>query len=280
MKVRSSPSRQVSFLAWQSHTADVYQNYNDHHRVYGRAVLPAAAYIVAILTAHQQLHRRSSCTIEDLGFHQVLACDATDDPRLEVIFDPLRCRYDIYCTSGDALSSLDSYASGTIAVDGDVPTPRLDLIAIRARCIASMDIDSAYSMLRHCNLHYGPYYQCIQGLTRRTGESLAKIEQHIDIENTDGFPLHPTTLDACFQSLIAAVDENMIRQNGHPYLPVRLKRIRYFANPGERFYCHTVLTKQNRRMIISDLRLVDSSGRTFVEAEGLCCLRAQRNIFV
>jgi len=96
---------------------------------------------------------------------------------------------------------------------------------------------------------------------------LAHIRLHagLSAENPDYF-LHPTLLDGCFQSLIAATSEK-----SHFYMPVSIRRINYHAKPGNAVWCHGKLNLLNEHSIEGEFTLFDEHGHVLVEVTGLRC---------
>jgi hypothetical protein len=81
-----------------------------------------------------------------------------------------------------------------------------------------------YEGLDNQGLNYGPYFRPMKQVSIGKDRVLVKIEADERIENNKGeYLLHPTILDATFQSFVAAVvsDETSATD---PYVPVKIER--------------------------------------------------------
>jgi hypothetical protein len=249
--------------------------YLDDHRVAGQIVVPAAEYVAAGLAVYQQAHRRPVRELEDLRFREALVIDSPDELTLSVTYDPTAFEYQVSSRSKEGLSRRRMHASGKLVRDVARPIHHMDLTAIRNRCTVSMSSEEIYSTLRRCGLWYGPYFQRIRSLWRRPGEVLAYIEPHEELRRQDTHTLHPTILDACFQSLAAALDDAGTKGISRPFLPVRIQSVRVYHRPAGSIHSHGILKSNTDRMIIGDIRLFDEAGALVAEIGSLRCLRAR-----
>lgn len=78
--------------------------------------------------------------------------------------------------------------------------------------------------------------------------------------------MHPTILDASFQTLLAAAD--MEDNQNHTMLPVSIQQLMFTMTPCEKCYCFGKITKSNKLDIDGDLVLFDESGNVLIKIHG------------
>src|SRR5205814_4412904 len=104
---------------------------------------------------------------------------------------------------------------------------------------------------------YGPRFQGIEHVWRGSDELLGELV--LREPAGDGYQLHPTVLDACFQLLIAALpggsESGQSAADG--YLPVGIDRVRLFGRPTGRLWAHARVVERSERALIGDLLLID-----------------------
>jgi acyl transferase domain-containing protein len=257
---------------WEGPLNEQLLGYLQHHRVEGAAVFPGAAYVEAGLAIHRQLYRQEDLALENLKFHRTLLLNNGDQAILRVVCDDRTGSFTIYSRNQCETSDWLQHAGGILSTESLEPSYPVKLRQLRHRCCEPVDIEQLYRQLYNSGLQYGPYFRAIRKLWRAPGEVLAHIELHEAlIPSGSRYCLHPTLLDACFQSLIATLE---VADGEHPlYLPVRIGRVRYRASPGQRFCCHGHLSRQSKGGIEADFGLYDDDGNVFADVRGLRCLR-------
>jgi len=253
--------------AWQGAINQQFLPYLNDHRVDELVVMPGAAYVEAGLAAFNQATGDTACAIEQLYFHQALILSGNEsEPFTHVDYDPENGQYAFHSHYQDTALDWTLHASAKILpmVSESKTIAHQDILQ---RCSEKVDVAELYAELNERGLSYGPYFQTIQQLQRGHNEVLAHIQLHtgLSTENPDYF-LHPTLLDGCFQSLIAATSEK-----DDFYMPVSIKRISYHAKPGNAVWCHGKLSQLNEHSIEGELTLFDEHGQVLVEVAGLRC---------
>ncbi|MBS0423301.1 MAG: SDR family NAD(P)-dependent oxidoreductase, partial [Proteobacteria bacterium] len=253
--------------AWQGAINQQFLPYLNDHQVDELVVMPGAAYVEAGLAAFNQATGDTACAIEQLFFHQALILSGNEsEPFTHIGYDPENGQYAFHSHYQDTSLDWTLHASAKIlpAVLESKIIARPDILQ---RCNEKVDVGELYAELNERGLSYGPYFQTIQQLQRGHNEVLAHIQLHTGLlsEYPDYF-LHPTLLDGCFQSLIAATSEK-----DHFYMPVSIKRISYHAKPGNAVWCHGKLNLLNEHSIEGELTLFDEHGHVLAEVTGLRC---------
>ena len=117
-------------------------------------------------------------------------------------------------------------------------------------------------------LDYGPAFQRLAELWRQDGEAIARLQS--PAKGTSGHSadwLHPTLLDACFQTLGAALPQAADRSSA-PAMPVGLGRLQILHAPEGGLWAHARLTT-TPGSIEGNILLLDDSGQVVARVSGL-----------
>ncbi len=115
-------------------------------------------------------------------------------------------------------------------------------------------------------------FRCIETAWRRDGEVLGRVQLPSSLEwESARYQIHPTVLDACFQLLLLAVPDADSAERQTLYLPVQINRLRFFARPGAKLWCHARLVHSGGRAVVGDIKILDETGRVLIDIEGFRC---------
>ncbi len=257
--------------------------YLEDHRVDDLVVLPGAAYVEGGLIAHRQLTGAQACALENLEFHQALVVEDAHESLLRLTYDGHAREYSIYSRAKDDKLHWRLHATGTLSQLAPPVRDHLPLSQLRERCRDQVTADAHYRRMAERGLQYGPQFQGIQSLWRGDDQVLARIEvEQSSPTSAEGYRLHPTLLDAAFQSLIAILDRDDGAGSAQLYLPVRIDQIRFHDSPQGHCWSYGCLTRRTPELVEGDLTLCGDDGQVLVEVRGLQCravaVRQQRAI--
>ena len=199
---------------WQTRLSTQACPWLADHRVDGRPVLPASAYVEMALAAGRAL-----------GAEQVLLQDVVFRSALFLSDQAAHCVQSVVCRNApDAfsfrVSSLPAAAergaswtwnaAGTLrlgaaasAVGGAEP---LAIEGILARCRESASGAEHYEAMEARGMSYGPSFQGVRRVWHRDGEALAEVRLPEPLAaEANAYAIHPALLDACFQAVVAAL---------------------------------------------------------------------------
>ncbi len=252
---------------WQSRLNHQFLPYLNDHRVDGLVVMPGAAYIEAALSAHAQLFGDTTCSLENLSFHQALILESDKDPVVHITLNPETGDYAFFSKEPANHFDWQLHATGKVKA-GVIESPSAEsLESISGRCTEVVDLDELYTSLGQRGLSYGPYFRTIVQMRRGHAEVLARVDLILEQEEAFGvYYLHPTMLDGCFQSLIACLEDD-----DHFYMPVSIRKLTYYRHPSKLLWCHGTLSYVHPDSIEGHLSLYNDDGYLCVEIEGLYC---------
>ena len=244
--------------AWSQALNPNYLPYLPDHEVDGLVVLPGAAYVELGFAIRHEAGCGTAGAIEDLRFAKALVIGAREEPELRTVYNPGSREYGVYSRAGEGNPWL-LHATGRLSLLPPGESPRLDFEAIRARSVEHRDSALHYRSMEARGLRYGPWFQGVRELWRDADgrEVLARIErkQPVD-ESRPREALDSTLLDACFQTLLALLDDGDRRL----YVPVAIRRVDLWQGLGSRIWCHGRWTGGSGDTLEGDIRICDEAG--------------------
>lgn len=254
-------------------------SYLNDHRIFGRPILPAAAFVEMGITAGA---KSGNHNLDDLVIQSPMAFDDATSRVLQTIVSP--------DDGGDRLQifsrALESdewvlHAEGRLSLrDDSEPSEPVDLDTIRTRCPKTLDVDEHYTALADRGIELGQSLRAVRHISRGEHEALAEIVLGTEEDEAGEYVVHPALLDGAFQTLAAAVSGN-----NDAYLPIAVERVRVVGEPGVTAYCHarmrTAVTSNGhgpRETLTADLTLFDGEGRPVLDVQGLSLRRASESV--
>lgn len=235
-------------------------NYLRDHVVTGMAVLPGAAYMEALLELNVLQHpEANSWTLRDLEIHAPMII--TGDRGLDCVttYDPQAQSAIIRGLENGRLGIGQTHITAKLVAHHTAATTHISRGSLRQAFTRLEPIADFYRSLDQMGLSYGPAFQTVREL--RLNESGDKVLSHIVVNddlcsNLNQYCIHPTLLDACFQTLSAMLgnSENMYLPTGVGELTIHAKSL------PKSIWCMAEKTMQNSRHIDCDLTLMDEDG--------------------
>jgi myxalamid-type polyketide synthase MxaB len=249
-----------------------------HHRVFGTAVLPAAAYLEMGLAAAARALGSALPALGRVVIRQALLLPEGEMKTVQVVVAPGGGSFQVFSleSQGESEPSWTLHAGGEIlAQAGGAPPPAV-LGELRARCPEEVPAATFYHEARRRGLEYGPGFQALEQVFRGEAEALGRIVlPPAAAPGVETFHLHPVLLDACLQLLGAA------RPGGDGedlWLPVGIAGLEVYRRSGARLWGWARLTGPAASAEVSgaEVGLFDESGAAVAKVVGLSYRRAPR----
>ncbi|MBZ0275400.1 MAG: polyketide synthase dehydratase domain-containing protein, partial [Anaerolineae bacterium] len=270
-----SPLQSIQFAT--TLTPEQFSFLNDH-RIYETPVLPGTAYLEMAQAAAKAV--LGSGYVEQIGIHDALVVRDGQSRAVQMIIQPQdtdRYTFELF-SQGEGEADWQLHASGDLVRGQPLPGAHEDVALIQGRCPAEMTADDHYDRLFERGLHFGAGLHGVQHIWRQDGEALALIDQPESIAGEVAQYLsHPSLLDACLQTLAAAVPSDTAADE--VFLPVGIERfIRYAPFPA-RFYGHALVEPGATAEIIKGVVWVlDEAGHILAEIQGIRLKRASESL--
>ena len=250
------------------------------HRVQEHVVFPAAGYVEMALGAARVLFGGGASVIEEIDFQKALVIKESDaGARIQFCHHRQDSTFTISSSTGAGGEAWMVNSLGKIRAcpEAKIPEPiaPLTLDVASAQHVSSNEI---YNRFRELGLPYGPMFRCIETAWRRDGEVLGCVRLPSSLEaEASKYKIHPTVLDACFQLLLLAVPSADEGAQQQLCLPVQISRLRFFACPDAKLWCHARLAFSGSRALIGDIRILDEDGRVLIDITGFRCQAINRS---
>jgi acyl transferase domain-containing protein/NADPH:quinone reductase-like Zn-dependent oxidoreductase/SAM-dependent methyltransferase len=242
----------------------------DHHRVLGEPILPATGFIEAALAAGSRalgtaVELRELALLEPLRLEDGVACTVqalvSADGGAGASFELASC------TDADsAQPSWRRHAECQLQPAGPAPVVE-PLDTLRGRCRDSADVAQHHADLAARGLVFGASLRGLQRLHTGTDEALGDVVlPEPAISGRGDYLIHPALLDACLQTLAAALAHSAHAQAaaGRAYLPMAIERVLLLRSPGNRVTAHARLQAAagaaSPRMLRGDVAVYDAQG--------------------
>lgn len=261
----------MPYPAWDVEINRYFFPWLNDHRIESMIVIPGAAYVEAGLALHEKTFQTQACTLQGLEFHQVLVVDEKKNQMFHTQYNPATRTYSVYSRVREDGAAWTLHATGRMLKDTvGKSIPQINYSDIRNRCKAEVDAPTLYQTLANRGLHYGPWFQGIKEILKGENEVLARLQGDDSLlRNADQYLLHPTILDAGFQTMVAIVDEGS--SNPNPFVPVSIDQVIFYTSPGAECWSWCRITSRTDNTIKGDLILFDEQGEVLVSLEGITC---------
>lgn len=244
---------------------------NDHI-VHDKVVFPGAGYIgVAIDMYQHEISPKEAFMLENIKFLKVLIIDEDEIQKLHISMNPKNGNYSIQSKNGQEDAHWTKMSSGKFAIGNfEVTTPVIDINEIANSLETNINEKEVYERLSQSKLDYGPHFRCIKEIKLGKEELVAKISIHEEIaQAANDYFIHPTLLDACFQTTIALVSMDVV--------PVSIKKINCYSPPEKEIFCHSKLKFIDDQCTVTDVTICNEKGDVLMSIEGFKCKRLVKN---
>ncbi len=222
----------LAAIQFETNLAPEAFSFLNDHRIYDTPVLPATAYMELALAAAAAVV--GAGWVENMGIFEALTVPDGARRAAQFVFHAAsagRRPFELFSQQDDGWRL---HASGEVVAGQPAPPPALDIAAVRARCDEQVSAEQHYERLYLSGLHFGPSLQGVRQLWRRDGEALSLVRApDVIAAELDQYRVHPSLLDACLQTLAAAVPAGAAGA-ADIYLPAGISRLaQYGPLPAE-----------------------------------------------
>ncbi|XP_038061904.1 hybrid PKS-NRPS synthetase pytA-like [Patiria miniata] len=233
------------------------------HVVQDKVIFPGAGYISYIL--QMCMSAEQPFVVKKINFVKVLVWPEKvkklgEKTRVQLSFET---RGVVVSITGDKHKVCDA------EIDDIKPHPKhrltLPVDDILKTCAVSVSAENLYSSFAEVGLKYGPAFQVIDRIVMGDREAVGYLKP----AQKHGQCLDVTTLDGCFQVLLAAV-----RQTTTLYLPVHVQSLQMFVSHmplGLPLLIHAKITECDSWNVVGDVTLTDQEGVILVKVLGCQC---------
>ncbi len=242
---------------WLAEEEGPLSAYVADHRVFGRALVPAAALVELILAAGRDDCHTDRLVTEQFLIHRPLEWTSDLSSRVRTVSAASPTGRHISLMAGAELVA-DAHVS--VAADGDDAWP-----GPTGGAFEQVPVESIYAACDGRGLHYGPAFRTMVHVERRAGDVRAVASLPADATPIAA-GVHPALLDGCLQAVAVSYPE---LPEGALYLPVRIRRMVIHGAAGTAVRCEARLVHADGTRVEVDLWLRDANGRPVAMLAGV-----------
>ncbi len=266
-------------LLFESYLSEDAPAFLADHRVFGGAILPAAALVEMGLSAAAEALHDTRLRLTGAAIQEALPVGKeTRTVQTVVTHEGAGVGFRVYSLvpAADEMNEDEwsLHASGHVepfeaSLDGD-------LQALSAGNWTALSPAEFYGSYSEAGLDYGPCFQALREIRFRKDEVLARVKLIDKLAESDEFRIHPVLLDACFQTTAAVAAGGDLEEL---FLPIGIEAVTLAEAPGAEIWIHSRLREGDYgegRTLKLDLKLFNPEGRPVAAVEGLQLVRADR----
>lgn len=265
---------------WQSDVGTQMAPWLGDHKVFGQAILPAAAFAEVALAAASEVFgvEGNGLSINQLEVEQMLPLDEHTQLTTQVARGAdEKTRIEIYSRSPGHEWLRHATAKAEVRTPDALPDPPAPIAAHDETAIKPVDL---YTALRRTGQYHGPAFAALTAIHRLPGGfAEAEIVLPDEAPRHPRYRIHPVMLDAALQSLAAATPEEDIAASTEiSYLPVSFETVRVYGDPGRRARCRSQLTSLDESGAgkLGRIVLTNESGTVTAEINNIYLRRVDR----
>ncbi|HEX8967755.1 MAG TPA: beta-ketoacyl synthase N-terminal-like domain-containing protein, partial [Chloroflexota bacterium] len=240
------------------------------HQVAGMPVLPAAAYLELALAATRGA---GLVEVRDLSLSAPMLLD---NPRtVQVAHAPSTGEVRIVSRAADGDWQL--HATALAEAKPTSLSPAIPLADAHTACAEPLDVTTFYADLSGRGLEYGPAFHAVRELWRGPRSALSRVAKPAD---NNGYHLHPALLDACLQTLGAALDDASESPDTVP-VPIAVERFVFAGRTprGDVWAYAKSRESSHPDLIVGDVTVYAADGSRVATLERLTLRRISRSAF-
>lgn len=238
--------------------------YLAEHGLSDRGLMPFAAFLEIAAAAIRHAHSSRSICIQNFAMHEPRFV-SSDICKLQTLV--ANNSVEIASEDGSAWKTNAKGDVGSVAAQNE----RIDFDRIRHRCSRAIDPESIYELLERTGLRYGSAFRTLQSVRGGDGEAFAHVKISDALRNdASAYGLHPTVLDGCLQSLMAA------RQDCGDalFLPIHVDSFELLQTGLTEVWVHTKIVASSEQSFSADIAIADEQGAVVAKLTGFTAKRA------
>ena len=250
------------------------------HRVLGRVVMPAAAYLDALVACGRDVLQADDVVVDDIVVREalLLANDGVPCTLQTIASKPRNRRIAVAISSiSETASESDSWTSHVTANVriADAPAPsQVTFESARAGCPQEVAPQEFYAAYERRGMDFGPGFHSIRQLWRGESQALARVELAPDlVADATAYRMHPVLLDGCLQVGAAALpseDERTL------FLPIGIGSYRLLGRPSRTCWAHVLVHPHGGEIRRLDIRIFDEQGTLLAQLQDVQAKRVTR----
>jgi acyl transferase domain-containing protein/NADPH:quinone reductase-like Zn-dependent oxidoreductase/NAD(P)-dependent dehydrogenase (short-subunit alcohol dehydrogenase family)/SAM-dependent methyltransferase/acyl carrier protein len=274
----SSPS--LKEIVFETDLTVASHSFLKDHRVFGRMIFPATAYLEAVLAAARLGIGGNDWAVENVVIGEVLVLAGTGTRRLQVVLSATEgagARFEVFSAEtarGESGSLWRRHASGSLCRLARPEEPaRIDFEMLKHGA-AEIGAESFYAAYERRGLDFGSRFRGVKQVWAQAGKAVGMIDVPLALaDELPAFRLHPALLDACVQVVAGAVPGTAAEKTeALLFMPLGIESFRLLAPlQGQLWSVATVdcAAEAGGETIKAQVQVADKNGRLIADLRGM-----------
>ncbi|MBE9214580.1 type I polyketide synthase [Plectonema cf. radiosum LEGE 06105] len=263
--------------------------YLNDHKLYGKAIVPAASYVSMILSAVKETFSDESCVIENLLLSHPLICDHDSTQTVQLVLTPqsnqgtgLQIISLQNPTSENHIEAWESHAKAIVnlvTTEINFVNNSINIETLKQQC-DQISGTEFYSTFRDRGYHWENSFQWIDTIWLGENQALCQMKQPQLPDKIDNYQLYPGLIDSCLQLLNSW--ELTKSEQDYMYVPFNIAKLKFYHRPNcdRKLWCHAQKQESDDNSLLGNISLYDESGRLIAEIIGFEARRTrQKTVF-
>lgn len=251
---------------WENRIDLAQLGYLADHQVADAVVLPAAAGLEIALAAAQNWFNESVVAIEEFEIFEPIVLPKDQAWCLRTELNLRTSQIEIYHRERLSETAWSLHARCKLLSAPVAPAPKVSthIVHLGGTSVTAAD---HYQLTEAVGLQYGPAFQALAHATIYEEHALdaTLITPAPVAPDQAHYHLHPSLVDACFQSIVLFFRQAIAEGRGVQFLPVKIGKLRYYGGTATAF--HATLTQTNPRSVCAAFTLTDAAGHAVAVLE-------------
>ncbi|OPZ92911.1 MAG: Phthioceranic/hydroxyphthioceranic acid synthase [Firmicutes bacterium ADurb.Bin419] len=256
---------------WESELKKELIPFLEDHIIQGNMLYPAAGYLEMGLAAANNAFGEGFYTLKDIEFSKALFINDDKTTKVQILLNRENSTFKIFSAPGDKSSGPASYGKLYQTQKKDINKNKgTQFFSSRIKSDEFLEFskEECYRRFVEMGFQYGSSFQGIDRIWVGHGETIGKIVLPEELKGTEEvYKIHPATIDACFQSIIAL---NFIKEDSQEEirLPVKVEQFAIYSRPTNEMWVQSVTTMEDEITSKGDIFLYSNDGKLIAEIIG------------
>jgi len=239
----------------------------EHRTLDGTGVFPGTGYVGMILAAAHKILRPEAVAMFDLEFKRPLEVAPGIERRVQTALVPSGAEYR-FSASIETADGWSECASARVAADDQHGNARVDMEAIRRRCVErELIFNHRQNRQQERFFNFGPRWHTLERIDFGREEAFATLELPVEFHrDLELYPVHPALLDMATGAAMFLIADYE-RQNC-AYVPMNYGRISVRKPLPARCFSHIRARSDataDSSVAIFDVDILDADGEVLIE---------------
>lgn len=256
---------------WHCDLADHRLSYLENHVVDGVSIMPAAAYIEAMIECAQTtlMDTGKGWRLTDISIEKALILDSGKALNMEVNVNESGETFTVKSFDEQNPDQVSRHASAFIYPLRSGRSSKVDIQSLLMKFNKLLQASEVYRDFEKFSMQYGSFFQPIECcyLKGDGDEVISRLALPGGLaQDSHHYQMHPSLLDGCLQTVLCLLDP----EEG-AFLPTAISEMKIYGLLPARIYCHGRIKKRIARKVECDLLVYDEDGNVVASINSLIC---------